>query len=291
VDIDAVLSHRPATRRGQPVVLLAAAEGRRMARNPLLLAAVAVGLLFCLPWLDGEPHQDWSTENYSLIALFGLPVYFAAFVLGNLAALRERPSTTAEMFSTVPTDYAHRTRAILLAGIAPIAASALVIAAFELLVLRAGGITADGTKLRPTPFELALVPAITASSFAAGVAVARTIRSRVIGVILGTILSPVVFIYWAFSWFPAYFLAPYTSGLRHTSVGLIIREPDRVAWHVAYLLGVAALFAGYALRRSGKDPQVRHLLVIGGLLVVAGLVGQMVVHGGPFPWGGDVGAE
>jgi hypothetical protein len=290
VDID-VLTHRPATRRGHPVILLAAAEGRRMARNPLLLVALAVGLLFCLPWLNGEPHQDWSTENYADIGLVSLPVYLAAFLLGNLAALRERPSTTAEMFSTVPTDYAQRTRAILLAGIAPIAASTLVIAVYDLLVLRAGGITVVGTQLRPTAFELALGPAITASSFAAGVAIARTIRSRVIGVILGTILTEVVLTYWLFSWFPAYFLAPYTSGLRHTSVGLVIREPDRVAWHVAYLLGVAALFAGYALRRSGKDPRIRHLLVVGGLLVVAGLVGQIVVHGGPFSWGGDVGAE
>jgi hypothetical protein len=272
-------------------VLLAAAEGRRMALNPLLLVAVAAGLLFCLPWLNGEPHQDWSTENYADIGLVGLPVYLAAFMLGNLAALRERPSTTAEMFSTVPINYAQRTRAILLAGIAPIAASALVIAVYDLLVLRAGGITVVGTQLRPTAFELALVPAITASSFAAGIAVARTIRSRVIGVILGTILTQVVFIYWLFSWFPAYFLAPYTSGLRHNGVGLVIREPDRVAWHVAYLLGVATLFAGYALSRSGKDPRVRQLLIVGGLLVVAGLVGQMVVHGGPFPWGGDVGAE
>jgi hypothetical protein len=322
VNVDAIaLRPRRATSRRHPVLSLAATEGRHMARHPLLLLAVVACLLFGLPWLHGEPAQNWSTQSYVDFGHVGIPVYFAAFVLGNLAALRERPSTTAEMFTGVPTSYAQRTRAILLAGVVPTAASVLVVTAYQALVIRAGGITVgdqvETVRLTPTVLELALVPAITATSFTAGVAFARTVRSRVTGVMIGTLLTGAFFVgYWLWSWFPAYFLAPYTSGLRReTSLGpalstdearatmlfgpdeynttwwVLVREADRVGWHIAYLLGVSLLLAEYALRRSGRDRRVPVLLTLGALLVVAGLVGQLAGHGGPFPWSGDLGAQ
>jgi hypothetical protein len=292
-----------------------------MARNPLLLGAVAAGLLFCLPWLDGEPGQTWSTQLYTQVGLVASPIYFAAFVLGNVTAMRERSATTAELFSGVPTSYMGRTLAILLAGAVPTAASVVVITVHQTLVIRAGGITVGDQptliRLTPTVLELALVPAITASSYTAGVALARTIQSRVVGVMLGTILCGLQFmLYWMWAWFPAYFLAPYTGALRRdTRIGpqlsaaevsstmliapdgynpswwVLVREADRVGWHVLYLIGVTVLLAGYVLRRGGRDPRVRHLLGVGVVLVLAGLIGQLAVHGGPFPWFGDVGSD
>jgi hypothetical protein len=301
------------------MLALSLAEAKRVLRHPVLLAGAALGAWLSIqPWLHGEPAQVWETESYTTFLLGWAPLYFAAFVVANMAALRERETTTAEMFRSAPTRYSDRTLALLAAGLVPTALAA-VLAGIQLSVIaRAGGITVGNllVRLTPTVVEMALVPAITATVFACGVALARTIRSRTFAAILAAVTTyTLMFGFWLFAWFPAYFLTPYATSLRAVDLGqeltvdehtrahmlsaptydadwghwsVLIRDVELVGWHNIYLIGLALLLAAYAVRRSGRDRRVYWLLLPGAILTIGGLTLHIATVGGPFDWGAAV---
>lgn len=302
------------------ILALAAAEATRLARDPLLLlAAILSAVLAIAPWLDGHPHQAWSTQTYTHLAGFALPLYFAAFVVANLAATRERESTTAETFRSTPTRPAERTVALLLAGIVPVGITTAIATAQLAFIASAGGIEvgdqAAFVTVTPTLIEALLAPAITATAYTGGLAVARTVQSPAVGVVTGGAATYLLtFLYWMYGWFPGYFLAPYATALRRIDLGRdvsptesstwdmlhapnaydpnwygITREVDRLGWHIVYLVGIATLLAAYAIRRSGRDPRAAWLLGAGLALTITGVALQLITHRGPFPWLGDIG--
>jgi hypothetical protein len=304
------------------ILALSITEAKRLLRHPVLLAGVALGAWVSIrPWMLGEPTaQDYETQIYTTFLIYWAPLYFAAFIAANTAALRERESTTAEMFRSAPTRYSDRTFALLAAGLVPTTLAA-VLATVQLVVIAdVGGITVGNQRLQVTPVvEMALVPATTAAAFACGVALARTVRSRALGAILAAVVTYMFFAtFWAFYWFPGYFLTPYASSLHTADLGqemtvdelaklqmvnapsyherarwqVLVRDIDLVGWHIVYLIGLALLLAAYAVWRSGRDRRARWLLLPGAALTIGGLALQMATFGGPFDWWGPMyGAE
>jgi hypothetical protein len=227
-----------------------------------------------------------------------------------MAALRERETTTAEMFRASPVGYGERTVALLAAALVPTVLAA-VLAAVQLIVISdAGGITVHRNLLTPSVIEMALVPAITGISFISGVAVARTILSRAAGAVGGALATLILFyLYWVLAWFPASFLHPYATALRTVDLGTRLTAAERkqwdwmpptewrqnwwaierdigiVGWHIVYLAGAMILLAAYAVRRSGHDRRVRWIVVSGSVLVVGGLTLQMAALGYPLTIG------
>jgi hypothetical protein len=298
------------------ILALSIAEAKRLLRHPVLLAGAALGSWLSIqPWLHGEPIQDWPTQNYEVFLISWAPLYVAAFIAANAAALRERETTTAEMFRSTPTRYTERTIALLAAGLAPTTLAAMLAAIQLGAIAQAGGITVGNQLLSviPSAVEMALVPATTAVAFACGVALARTIRSRVFGVTIAAVGTYVFFVmFWLSVWMPAYFLTPYATSLRAVGLGqelvvgdltklqivnapvydydwsrwsVVIRDVDLVGWHNVYLIGLALLLSAYAVRRSGRDWRVRRLLLPGVALTIGGLALHMANFGGPFDWG------
>jgi hypothetical protein len=307
-----VTTHRVAP---QTMLAISIAEGKRLLRHPVLLAGAALGAVLSIqPWLGGEPAQDWETLNYLTFLLGWAPLYLAAFLVANMAALRERETTTAEMFRSYPTRYAGRTLALLAAGLVP-TGLATALAAIQLSVIaQAGGIAVGDqlVPLTPTVVEMAWVPTTTAAAFASGVAVARAVRSLAFSAIIAAVTTFIFFImFWAVSWFPVYFVTPYATSLRALDLGehltgdeltktgvlsgpsydtgsdhwsVVVRDIATVGWHNVYLIGLALLLAAYALRRSGRDPRVRWLLLAGTVFAIGGLTMHMATLGGPFVW-------
>jgi hypothetical protein len=299
------------------ILALSIAEAKRQLRYPVLLAGAALAAWLSIRlWGHGEPVQDWENQNYTIFLLTWAPLYLAAFIAANTAALRERESTTAEMFRSAPTRYSDRTLGLLAAGLVPTALAA-VLAAIQLgVIAHAGGITVgnQAVQLTPTVVEMALVPATTAAAFACGVALARTIKSRAFGAILAGTATYVFFAgFWVFYWFPGYFLAPYATSLHTVDLGqeltggeltrahmlsapkydadwghwsVLMRDVDLVGWHIVYLMGLALLLAAYAVWRSGRDRRARWLLLSGAALTIGGLALHMATFGGPFDWWG-----
>lgn len=296
------------------VLALSIAEAKRVLRHPVLLAGAALGAWLSIrPWLGGEPAQDYETQNYTTFLIYWAPLYFAAFIVANTAALHERETTTAEMFRSAPTRYSERTLALLAAGLVPATLAAILAAIHRSVIAHAGGITVGNqfVQLTPTVAEMALVPATAAAAFACGVALARTVRSRAFNAILAAVTTFTFFLgFWFFAWFPGYFLAPYSTSLRTVDLGqhlsmdeltkmqivsapsyhedahlqVLVRDPHLVGWHNVYLVGLALLLAAYAVWRSGRDRRARWLLLPGAALTIGGLALHMATFGGPFDW-------
>jgi hypothetical protein len=300
------------------ILALSLAEAKRLLRHPVLLVgATLAAWLSIRSWGHGESVQDWETQNYTIFLLTWAPLYLAVFIAANTTALRERESTTAEMFRSTSTRYSERTLALLAAGLVP-TALAVVLAAIQLgIIAHAGGITVgnQAVQLTPTVVEMAIVPATTAVAFTLGVALARTVRSRAFGAILAGTATYVFFAgFWLFYWFPGYFLAPYSTSLRTVDLGqdltvdeltglqivnapsyheearwqVLVRDTHLVGWHNVYLIGLALLLAAYAVRRSGRDRRARWLLLAGATLTISGLALHMTTLGGPFTWWGSI---
>jgi hypothetical protein len=186
------------------VVALSKAEAKRVLRHPVLLAGAAVSAWLSIwPWRGGEPAQnyEYQTQNYETFLIYWAPLYFAAFIVANTAALRERETTTAEMFRSTPARYSERTLALLAAGLVPATLAAVLAAIHWGVIAHAGGFIVGNqlVLLTPAVAEMALVPATAAAAFACGVALARTIRSRVFGAILAAVATYLFFLQsWVF---------------------------------------------------------------------------------------------
>lgn len=306
----------PAHTSAATVASLARLEIRRTARNPVLwLGAVAFGGLTSGRWISGEePRTAWATENYEIWDWPAAILYLAAFLVGNVIALRERPSTTAELFVNTPAGRWERTVAVLAAAIVPAALGLAACLVYLALIIRAGGITVGeepyAAVWRPTVVEVLAVPVTAALAWIAGVATARTIRSRSVGVVVGLIGGYLIAVVWIWYWFPGVLIAVIRTSLvphplgPQPSVAELERWPvvdladenspstiayDRdiplYAGHVGFLIGLSVLLGGWALVRSGPDRRGYWLVVSGVLLVLAALVAQLIAYDLPYEFG------
>jgi hypothetical protein len=100
--------------------------------------------------------------------------------------------------------YRERTLALLGAGLVPTALGTALAVVHLAVIADAGGITVNYVPVTPSVAEMAQVPAITAASFAAGVAVARTIKHRAAGLLWGAIATYLFLGFWMLPWFPVW---------------------------------------------------------------------------------------
>jgi len=282
-------------------------ESRRLIRNPVFLAAgLLSGYLALQPWWNGTPTQSWSTELFDTVPVMNATIMTgAAFVAASLLALRDSDRTTRELLRTSPATAVDRTLGLALAGAVPVLVFAATIVWLRVLVARAGGIPVGDSsiQLMPSAGHLAGPILVVGVSWMLGIAVARTIRSRALAIVLGVlgVYSGQV-MYWIWAWFPAFFLMPYASPLTPVDQGIhiedlpqhglglyadghwLILQEDRVLWHGCYLIGVAVLLTAYACWRSGPDRRTRWIALAGLLLAAAGFAGQVIAWGGEVRW-------
>ena len=307
------------------VAALARAEIRYVLRNPLLWLGLAVYAASAwIPFVDGTPPStDNAWDDYLLLDWTAGPLALAAFLVANWAALRERPRTTAELFSNTPARRWERTAGLLLAAVVPFALALLVSVVQGLLVLAVGGIRIGEeewtTLLVPTPLELLGAPLSVASSFVAGVAVARLVRSRAAGAVLGVVSYVLLFLaFWIWLTAPFGVFGVWRPSLVAHDLGTdpgaaelnrwpAVDAPDRLTppsgefvphyfgierdlglygLHLGYVVGVTIALAGLALLRSGRDRRSWPLLGAGLALAAVSASTVFLLHDAARVWMG-----
>ncbi|MFD2090657.1 hypothetical protein [Blastococcus deserti] len=303
---------------GRPTLgQLARAEIRYTLRNPLLwVGALGAAALSWGPVVDGLVDDVAGViDNYVLLD-FGTGVLaLVAFLVANWAAQRERPATTAELFSAAPARRWDRTVGLLAAAIVPTIQALVITIGTHLLVWRAGGVQLGVTRavtLQPTPLEALGAPLAVGCAFVAGVALARLIRSRAVGALVGLIGWFLFhFTYWVWLTAPFGLFAVSRSALTSADLGREVSGAEEARWpaisppdeftptywgidrdlglyglHLLYVVGVITALCGLALVRSGRDRRSWRLL--GGGLVIAGVavVVELLVHDGARVWMG-----
>ncbi|MGH8884847.1 MAG: hypothetical protein ACRDYX_06680 [Egibacteraceae bacterium] len=245
-----------ATALGSRVVTLtlAAVEGRRLLRNPLMAVGVALSVYLYvrgIAWgqMPVLPRDDVRI-GYAL-----LPLAAATLLATNATALRSRRHGTDELYDTLPTTPVQRTAAQLLSTAGPVGLAALLVAVDVVYLVLLGGI---GT---PNPFELATGPVVVALAGVLGVLLARlapwigVAPVMLIGLAalwyfpyLSYHLRQRVFTwhsFWAFPWFG-------TSGSEADGANVLVG-----GWHLAYAGGLVALMACLALARHQVQVRLR----------------------------------
>ncbi|MGY1616727.1 hypothetical protein ACI797_08275 [Geodermatophilus sp. SYSU D00691] len=312
----AAVSAPPAVVGRNTLGALAGAEIRYAARSPLLWAGAAgsVALAWWAGTDGGFAAPKPMPEGYALWEYPVAPLAFTAFLAANAAALRDRPATTAELFGSTPARGWERTAGLLPAAVVPAVLALAVLAGQYLTVLaRGGAVLGDGrstSTFDPAPVELLGGPLAVACSFVAGVAVARLVRSRATGAVLGIVGWATFFVmFYAWVYAPFGLFAVTRSSVVATDLGMDpsaaqvsahqAAEPpggfvdgflglDRslafYGTHLVYVAGVTLTLAGFALARSGRDRRTRWVLAVGLSLVVLGLAGQLGTHEGDLGW-------
>lgn len=163
---------------------LAMIEMRRAVRHPVFL--ISFGLSGLLMWqLLNEP-EGWDTYHYSQVVLSMMPLVIGTIATANLICLRAHPD---EVFGgAVPLDADWRRQAQLIAGIGPVAVTAVAMTFFGIGVLLWGGDSMGDVQPRVVKWsapELAQSVLLVAFSWAFGCALARLVPSRVLGLVVG----------------------------------------------------------------------------------------------------------
>lgn len=254
-----------ATPPGRVVRVLAFREARWILRHPLfLLGVVATGVLAWKTtawWHAPVLHRDDARLTGCM-----LPLAATTMIVCNLAAFRARRHGTEEIENAAPTPQSRRTAAHLVAFTAPVLVACLLALGYVAFLYAIGGVW------RPSVQELATGPAIVALAAAAGVALARWIPSPIAGTLgllglvalqmLGSNLNGDLNGVW---------FAPFVDAGNENHIRELVFRP--AGWHLIYLLGFAALFAGVASLRHGGRP--RRFVVLGLALALLLLGGVM----------------
>jgi hypothetical protein len=308
----------PATVVGpRTVTELVRAESRYVLRSPLLwLGAAVYGGTAVLPVFTGRGATDTASDLYLTYSYTAGALAMAAFLVAVWAAQRERPATTAELFTNTPARRWERTVGLLGAAVVPFGL-ALVIGCVQLVVIRAiGGIPVGDEPYEavwvPTPLELLGPPLAVACSFVAGVAVVRLVRSRAVAAVLGVIGGAFLFLFfWLWYVVPFALVAVHRTALTTRPIGEnptdaeLARFPaastpdqhqsefhgierDLVFYglHLLFVVGLTSLLAGIALLRSGRDRRSWVVFLVGLALTVVAVGAQLLFVDGASDWMG-----
>jgi hypothetical protein len=234
------------TGRRTAVIALARAEGRRLARHPMVLAGVVFALAaFVVATRGSAPVLQ---RDDILTGLSLLPVAAGTFLAANLAALRGRRHGTDELYDSLVLSPADRTEGLLLALLWPAAVSVLLVAAEIAYLLFQQSVGS------PSPLELLVGPAIVLLGGTLGIALARWMPSLVAGpvglVALVSIQAYLLFRLpggtlhqpqnrWLAPWVPMA-----VSG--YPPRELVVRP---AGWHIGYLVALVLLVSAVALLR------------------------------------------
>ncbi|MGN9907476.1 hypothetical protein ACTMTJ_07955 [Phytohabitans sp. LJ34] len=250
------------------MLALARVEAVRLLRHPAVILGV---LLFMVPWAVGKliggdrypilQDADSAPQFVAMLLLGG-----GALVGASFAALRAQRHHTAPLYEVLVLPDPWRTGAFLL-SVVPLAVVAAALAGVRIGFLAA----LPGAAGRPNPWELALYPALVLLLGAAGVLLARTIRSHILPVLMLPALAVASFAS----------ILPSVPGARHVRWLLPVAmepEPPRLpvdlltrpaGRHLAYVVGLIVLAAAAALLVSGARGRRLTAVAVAGLSVAA----------------------
>ncbi|WP_029431551.1 hypothetical protein [Blastococcus sp. URHD0036] len=312
----AVLPARSDVVGGDTVRALVAAEIRRALRSPLLWAGLA-GSLAIVWWFDSDgafTDPGAYGEHYAAWEFPVGPLAFVAFLVANGAALRDRPPPAADLLASTPARGWERTVGLLAGALVPTLMGLAVFGVQDTAVLAHGtAVLGDGpwvSTFEPALLELLGGPLAVACSWVAGIAVARLVRSRTVGAVLGFLgwalfsFDFYTFLYAPFGLFALSRSAVVAADLgsdpspaqlaAHQAVGRpgdlvpgylgLDRDLPSYALHLVFVVGVASLLAALALARSGRDRRTRPVGAVGLALVLLGLGGQVLTLDTDLGW-------
>jgi hypothetical protein len=284
------------------VVALARVEARRALRGPAFWIAIALTAFFAYE----SRGLDWQGGTYSAFLLAFSPLAAGIFAAGVLAGGRDRGrADRSSVAEAAALDDSERAIARLL-GLVPLVLIGAVLVVGTAIGSRIEGGFWIGNRPGRTDSavhgvaEILLPILILAVGACVGVAAGRAFRRRAPVIVAGLVVWFLLFgAYWALQWapvvyvvptqvqpiwveiegnatdpstFPADWLLANPDGPGDEWQRVLVHEP-LTAWHDVYLAGLAVLAAGLAIRsRTGC-----RLAMIGGGVIVAGIVGQVVV--------------
>ncbi len=234
------------------VAALARVEGHKLLVHPFFLAGIAfvgIGSAIFLRATLTQPPVSWDDDGWTVAVGFWM-LAMMTMVGMNHAALRDRREHTEEQHTSLPAGSATKTGGLLTATLWPAAVTGVLIAAI------AGFVSTRGMSLSAVQVvHLAELTGIVVLLGAFGVAVAVWLPNPFV--------VPLV----AFAMFVVH------PGEQPRAWHAITPFTDMVTvelavWHLAYVVGLAALFGVGAIARSTRS---RPVLIAG--VIVAGIVG------------------
>lgn len=245
---------------------LAVIEARRLLTHPILLLGAAlsvVAIVVSVP-REGQLH------GFLLMGVAVLPLALGTFVAANLAALRSRRDRAEELLDTLPRDVRTRTGAQLLAVLAALPISVVLLATAYLLFGAGNGlvISAEGARRVPAVVELLQGPLLVLALGAVGVLLGRVAPVTPLAVLLGVaiVFAEVPLAAWAPDtvWRWAVPLVNSTIAVpngwaacepgMHRGCGVVERfDTVAMAWHLVALAVVTAVASAAALAAGRRD--------------------------------------
>jgi hypothetical protein len=268
-----------ATAPRRAAVALARVEAVRLLRHPLTIAATLFLLGFWVSaWFTNEANhfpvlQDVDRDSdLGMMLLLGA----AALIAGNLAVLRAHRDGTTNLGQVLILPAPARTLAHLLA-VVPVVLLGAVLILIRVAVLTAFTPTAG----HPNPYELATGPVTVLVLGALGVLLGRLTRSAIAAplvllvLLASLIVLPLLARGGSAQWLQPVVVEGDPAFAAPVPAGLMARP---AAAHVAYLLGLAGLFAVAAVWRAGAGSR---RAVVAGVVAMALTVAGGVLQAQP----------
>ena len=241
---------------------LALFEGRRQLKSPLLWIAVAASLGLVWLGVNDEPATLWTRS----VTLAGscLPLAVAALLLGNTGALRDHSSRTGETLDVPPTSRDARMLGLVAGSwLATLLGVAVLVVGMILSLLD----DPAGSFLIP---ELLVGPILIPLGQSLGVVLGRWIPNPLAAPLTLVVLAGLFLVkdFW-----PGARTIPAASPFlpwRSAYTDWVQGELRLPILHIAYLIGLTALFAATASRRW-KSVAAAGLLVVGVAVPLASL--------------------
>lgn len=236
------------------VASLATVEARRILRHPVMLAGVAILVLFSVQMLRAT-----AAEVHFAVAggMIFTPLAAATLVAANLAVLRAR--RTAEADAALQITPVQRTAAHLLSVVAPALVAAVVSVVYAVVAVSTGATTAGSLRAVPSALELLHAPALVLLAGTLGVAFARWLPHPVAAVLGALVLF----------WSPLTWYVPWTMLEPHPILDGFGTVVGSVAWHHVFVLGLAVAAGAASLLRHVRRPAVG-LVALGAFAVAVG---------------------
>ncbi len=237
---------------------LAALEGRKLVRQPIVLAGLGLAILGSAWFVSAalrRTNVSWDEDGWTVFiggVLFGL----LTLVGTNHAALRDRREHTVEQHEALPVGGGTRTAGLLLATLFPAAAGTALLS----VIVGYGANVSRVEALDLVHLTAVVVGVVMFGSL--GIAIARWVSSSFAAplVDLGFILS-----------------APSETGANWQVLSPLAHPAllYLAVWHLAYVLGLTAIWCAAALLRDDMR-RVSIPTGLGGLAVVAVSIGILL---------------
>lgn len=291
----------PVNARRDSIRALARLEARRALRGSAFWIGLAVSV-----WMAYMSRGlDWQGAAYGEFVLGSGPLAAGIFVAGVIAGSRDRGRDECSVLAEeAALDDPDRAIARLLGLVPLVAIGSVLVVAVAIGIRIEGGLWVGEEPGRTDSAvhgvaEVLLPILLLVLGACAGVAAGRTFRRRVPVIVVGLIVwFLLIGAFWVWQWVPAVYVVPTQIQPIEVAIAgdatdasalpgdwllaygeddgewrrILVHEP-LTAWHDVYLVGLATLAVGIAVRsRTG-----RRLMVVGAVVAGLGIAGQAVV--------------